>query len=448
MAPTNFWPALFVGLSSLFIYITKSKNPQHAGVFGFIFSMGYFSFGLYWVGNALLVEDNPYWWAWPLAITGLPLILSLFTALACIAHKKLCLSENKLLHYLSFCIFISIAEYLRGHLFTGFPWNLYGYTWIDVLPIAQLASLSDIYLLTYFTIFWACAPALILSYKNQKIYAYTYTALLFFSLAISYGWGQLRISNIVDHNSPHSFVIVQPNIKQSEKWKPENRTNNFLSLIKLSRFNDQQIDESSQSIYILWPETSISQDLLNAPWVVDTIRSMLNSYPMDAHLVAGALRFKDGHYYNSVIIMNNSGQITDIYDKSHLVPFGEYMPMDEILNISPIVGFSGFEFGKGPTVMTAQSGLKLAPLICYEVIFPKSLVKKQSYDVIINVTNDGWYGLSTGPYQHLVQSQFRAIESGKPLMRVANTGISAAINKDGSISKFMPLQTSGMFIVN
>lgn len=436
MAPINFWPALFVGLGSLYICLCKTKTPRKAALTGFMFSLGYFGFSLAWVGNALLIEDNPYLWAWPLAVSGLPALLSLFTAIGCYIYKILYKDANNILSYIGFTTLLFLSEYARGHLLTGFPWNLYGYTWIDILPIAQLASLSSIYLLTLVTIFWASAPAFLLTSRHNKKTKTLITITLIGSVALSYMYGTNRIhDNPVQYHDGYEITIIQPNIAQSEKWKPENRAKNFVKQIELSKYKPESKAPEVKDHYIIWPETAISQDLIDAPWARKYIRNMLNTYSGQAYLITGALRYEPAQdtYFNSVITFNNNADIIHTYDKSHLVPFGEYMPFENILDIAPIVGFTGFQQGSGQKTLKMPEGLKFSPLICYEIIFPHKAIDNSAPhpDMIINLTNDGWYGNSPGPYQHLVQSKFRAIETGIPVLRSANTGISAIITPLG-----------------
>ncbi len=465
MAPANFWPALFLGLGTLYISVSRAPTPLKAGALTFAFALGYYGFGLSWVGNALLVEDNPYWWVWPLAISGLPLMLSFFPAIAMTAFKRFSLHfikhkdtyENTVIDYVMFCILLSLADYARGHLFTGFPWNLYGYTWISVLPVAQLAAIADIYLLNTMTIFWATAPAFILISKAGKTRKSAYALFIIASFMLAYGYGHNRIksylASINNQSSTTQIVVVQPNIQQSEKWKPEKRAQHFIDLVDMSSYRNIK-DLGAQRTIIVWPETAISQDILDTDWTMEKIRATLSGYPRDVLLIAGALRYTKNttqqqvkeEYYNSIITFNKNSDIIDTYDKQHLVPFGEYIPLDSYINISPVVGFAGFRRGNDTNIRsfatqpmgahTKEMGVvSYISLICYEVIFPEYVrsvtVKKPEF--IVNVTNDAWYGDSFGPYQHMVQARFRAIESGLPLIRSANTGISAVIGPVGNV---------------
>ncbi len=446
MAPTNFWPAIFIGLSTLFLCISKAPSATRAGLYGFAFSLGYFGFSLSWIGNALLVEDNPYWWAWPLAVSGLPIILSLFTFTFCALHKKICRHKTGIITFISFSIALILTDLARGHLFTGFPWNLYGYTWVDT-PIAQVASLWNIYLLNSITIIWALTPCYILCKKKSKSSRIIIGVLSSITLIAAFTFGVIKLN--APQNEPsesYSITVVQPNIPQHEKWKQENRAKNFQTLLKLSEFKDNNLNKEAREHYIIWPETAISQDLLNSPWVSEYISKTLSKYPVPTYLITGALRYNGTNYYNSIIVIDNAGEIISTYDKTHLVPFGEYMPLSAIIDIAPIVGFTGFEKGDKNQDFAKSLKTKIRPLICYEVIFPKFNDKES--DIIINVTNDAWYGDSAGPRQHLVQTRFRAIETNTPILRAANTGISAIIDNKGNISSKIPLGLQDVILGN
>lgn len=434
MAPINFPPAILIGIAVLYQKAQKSTSWRYSALIGFIFSLGYFGFSLYWIGNALLIENNPYWWAWPLAVSGLPIILSLFTAISLSAHYFIKIHTSNIISVLSFIIIMSLSEIARGTFFTGFPWNSYGYTWISVMPVAQVANLYNIYLLTALTVFWAASLGYFSSCQSQKKSKIILLLISIISFSSAYLYGTHQISNYKLKTLQADIIIVQPNVKQSDKWNNDKRPRNFSEIIKLSR---SPKDSNKDTTIIIWPETTIAQDILNAPWAINMIKEALNTYSNNVFLITGALRLKDNKHYNSIITFNKSAEIINIYDKSHLVPFGEYMPLSNIINIAPIVGFSGFEKGKQQDQISLNKNLSFNPKICYEIIFPKNNAKKT--DFIVNVTNDAWYGDSAGPYQHLVQTQFRAIETHKPVFRAANTGISAFISPLGHVEKAISL---------
>lgn len=439
MAPYNFWPALFIGLSVLYVCQLNAEKPYKAALFGFLFSLGYFGFGLSWIGNALLVEGNPYWWAWPLAVSGLPILLSMFAAFFCFAYKLIFKKGDTIFSFFGFVFCLFLADLARSNLFTGFPWNLYAYTWVDTPSIAQAASIYNIYILHLLTIFWASLIGVFIKSRMNKLERFGLVSLGVISFFAVYFYGISKLSvNELANESTYSVVLVQPNIKQSEKWKPENRAKNFETLIELSLYKQEQ---AQGPFLIVWPETAISQDLMSTGWVVQYISNMLRSYPDQAYLVAGALRFEQANetYHNSIVVYNREGEVIHIYDKHHLVPFGEYMPLEDFIDIAPIVGFSGFQKGSGLQTITLDN-VSFSPLVCYEAVFPGRAIDPMNVpDLIINVTNDAWYGESAGPYQHLAQVKFRAIETGIPVVRVANTGISAFIDKFGRETVKIPL---------
>ncbi len=428
MAPYNIWVILLVGLGFLYIAVDRAHNKRQAFFTGWLFGFGYFVIGFYWIGNALLVEGNPYKWAWPLAVCGLPAVMAFYVAIpALIAGRYLDLKQWH--GYIGFVFLVAGFEWLRGHLFTGFPWNLFGYTWIGVLPIAQLASLSSIYLLSFLTIFWLSIGGFI--FVSGARIAQLCIGFLIVVTAMGGGvWGSLRLSQ-AQHFHDMRIKVVQPNTPQEEKWQRDKMAGHFETALELSRYQD---GEAAAPIIIVWPETTISPAFLDDPVWRGEIIKMLNTYADEAILMAGALRYQpeNASYHNSILTINKVGVTSNIYDKSHLVPFGEYIPFQKWIPLDPVVQFKGFERGQGLQTYTTIGDLRYSPLVCYEVIFPKkSVVSGSDTDFIVNVTNDAWYGVSPGPYQHYVQAQFRAIEEGVPLVRAANTGFSGVIDAYG-----------------
>ncbi len=435
MAPTLFWPVLFVGLSLLYMAISSAASSKVAFLYGFIFAFGYFLLSLSWVGNALLVEGNPYKWALPLAICGLPLILAPFTAAACWASKRL-FDLKSLGGFFGFVALLSTSEWLRGHIFTGFPWNLFGYTWGDTLEIAQVAALGNIYHLTALTIFWAASAGFVLLKAPSKKERVIILSISVLTLALSYGFGAWRLNSTpTTYHEDVQIRLVQPNINQADKWNPSKMSEHFFSLIRLS-YPENAYPENTQddkTTYIIWPETALSYHYLQDKTSMSILSQALQSYGGETHLLTGALRKENGQYFNSLLNINKNGDIQNTYNKHHLVPFGEYIPFQKFIPLAPVTNFSGFQGGAEPEPVRAAQGLRYLPLICYEVIFPRLSHTGNAPDFIVNVTNDAWYGFSAGPHQHLTQAKFRAIETGTPLIRAANTGISAVIDPLGRI---------------
>lgn len=453
MAPTSWWFMLFMGFSGFYVLLSKTTSVRAGFLKGLVFSFGYFAISLSWIGNALLVGDAPYKWAYPLAVCALPLCLSLFTATAGAVFVATTRARHVLIKYTAFIALMALSEIARGHLFTGFPWNLYGYTWINVPQIAQFVAVTDSYALSVMTIFWASTVGFIAADQSHATLKTGVLSLSLLSMVAIYIWGDSRLihdDNTTAQASAVTATIIQPNIPQDEKWLPEKRLENFQKHIDLTIDAAHTIDRNADTPHIIiWPETATTQMYIQSEIGLNLFRDALSYYPANTTLATGVLRY-DGEtqeYFNSIVILNKDAEIIDIYDKSHLVPFGEYIPFGDILNAQSLVGFTGFGRGDAPQNITISDTYSLLPLICYEIIFPSKLDKDvtASANFIVNVTNDGWYGDSAGPRQHLVSAQFRAIETGTPILRSANTGISALISPQGKIIQSISLLKSGFF---
>ena len=314
MAPYNYWFLLLFGFGVLYTALAGAKKNLHGLLYGWAFGFGYFVFGLYWIGNALLVEGNPYIWAWPLAICGLPFVLAFYIALPGYLCARF-LSLEKWHGYLGFVVLITVFEWLRGHLFTGFPWNLFGYTWIDFVEISQLASIGNAYTLSLFTVFCLSVLGFIVV-APSKIARCVIPIVVLFTFGFSYWFGNDRLPHRHEFYSAH-VKIVQPNIHQEDKWNRAKIVENFWNVIELSAYNGDVSDASST--IIVWPETTISQAFLDDPGWFHEIVKMLQEYPGDVVLIAGVLRYTpdDDSYHNSIISVRKNGEIDNVYDKHH-----------------------------------------------------------------------------------------------------------------------------------
>lgn len=433
MAPTNASWILALSLPVLYLSLHFSRSKKSAFAAGWLFGFGYFVFGLYWIGNALLVDGNPYKWAWPLAVCGLPAMLALFTAFgALLIHRTTRLDH--LSGWLAFAALLTLSEWLRGHLFTGFPWNLFGYTWSDTLPIVQVVSLGDVYSLTFLTILWTSVPGFLLLTPQKQGQIAMIIALS--SFAACYSYGLWRLSTLpLSYRENITIRIVQPNIDQAEKWRREAMDGHFRKHLNLSVNRPEENNGNKQATYIVWPETAMSYRYANDPLAMAELRQVLATYAGPAYLFTGLLSFdpQTRSYKNALAMIDQNGKIDNMYGKHHLVPFGEYIPFQEWIPLKTVTSFSGFEKGPGPQSLPTPEGLRYSPLVCYEIIFPGRSVPANvpPPDFILNVTNDAWYGISPGPYQHFVQAQFRAVENGIPVIRSANTGFSGIIAPNG-----------------
>lgn len=426
-SPTEYWFLIFPCFSAFYYCFTKTQNNKQSFALGFLFSLGYFIASLHWIGNALLVEGNDYKWAWPLAVIALPALLSLFTALY-LTISYILFKNKSLMGFVGFCSALFLAEWTRGHAFTGFPWNLYGYGWIGRLEISQIAYWVGPYGLTFLTIFWGSVIGFCYTARHYK----PALALAIISLLFSYFIGQQRLNNeATAFNTMVNVHIVQPNIPQEEKWLAEKAGINFEKHTVLSTVADRP-----QKNIIIWPETALSPLLLNSAAAQERIQGLLGP---NIILLAGALEAeqngRSAKYYNSLMTWHHGGVADRVYTKTHLVPFGEYIPFQQYIPLKPVAQFSGFERGRGSETITIAGFPSFTPKICYEIIFPhKMIVRGQPRpDFILTITNDGWYGKSAGPYQHFTQARFRAIENNIPVIRAANTGVSGVIDGFGRV---------------
>ena len=341
---------------------------------------------------------------------------------------------------LAFAGWITLFEWIRSWLFTGFPWNLTGSVWTAWLPVLQMACVTGVYGLSLFSILWFAIPFLL--YKKQ--YSLAIADFLTFVFIATFGF--LRLYSITpEYVWAVKLRLVQLNIEQTLKWEPGLAEENFMKHINLSRSKKQE-----KITHILWSETA-------SPYPLDSdenARAMtMHATGQDVTLITGSLRVvvdektKEKQYANSIFVINDLSEIESFYDKSHLVPFGEYVPLRGILPFDKIVPIgSDIKEGSGPKTVRIPNAPPAGMLVCYEIIFPHQVVDETQPRPkwLINVTNDGWYGNSAGPYQHLASAQMRAVEEGLPVVRVAGTGISAIIYPWGEIMSSLALKTQGV----
>lgn len=499
LPPYSFWPAMLVGIAGLYFIIGLTQktagSSQKTLIFaiGWSYGFGYFFFGLSWVGNALLVDGNPYKWLYPIALCILPAILSLFHGIAALIIGTLS-DMKKLYGLLFFAAIYTVSDWARGTFFTGFPWNLFGHTWSNHIEMAQFASIAGVYGLSFITLLcFATAGYLALNWRHNKSYRLaekislcSIAAAALIMMATLYVYGQARLSsNPTEFNNDVTVAIIQPNIQQDKKWDEKQKDFNFYRQLNTTLLAAQQSsvrkhsdkihssDLPSDNIYsphtlVIWPETSFYSEYLNESYRLAAVSNTLKLFPSSAYLIAGAVMrdIEDDlsvNYYNSLFVFSaDDNQIISQYNKHHLVPFGEYIPLNNLFDIGTLVGFSPFTPGAQPMTLVQDrsiaSNIKtlenrildssneplkkytpFIPLICYESIFTHQLRHAWGHgkrnntpaQIMINITNDAWFGDSAGPYQHLSQSRMRSIEMGLPLARAANTGISALYDSYG-----------------
>jgi apolipoprotein N-acyltransferase len=410
------------------------KTKRAAFLTGWAFGAGYFVFGLYWVSVALFVDIQEFWWVLPFSVVAGPVALALFYGVIPLAAWRY--RKNETAHALMLVAGWAGIEWVRGHVFTGFPWNLPGQTWHYLLPVMQVNAAVGIYGLTLLTLLWAAMPAL-----PRK-----FVPVIMASFVLVGAAGMVRLYlNPTEQSGDYTVRIVQPNILQSFKWDAKERWKNFehhLELTALPTTLKQPIT------FVVWPETAIMTDATQFTEISSHIAMNL---PHGSTALLGALVVAQGgdKFFNSVMAIDKQANIIDFYKKHHLVPFGEYIPFRQYLNMTPIANgiamIGDFTRGDGVTTLRIGNLPKPSPLICYEAIFPGAVASRADRpDWLLNVTNDAWYGKTAGPHQHFENVRIRAIEEGLPLVRSANTGISATIDPLGRIIGLKPLGETGV----
>ena len=423
-APTYLIPLAALGFSVFLYLLSKNLVIESPFKLGWWFGFGHFVVGLYWLGNA--IQTVGLWYLMPLGWFGLPAFLALFPATATWLSLKGTV-KSPLLIAIKFSVLWFIAEWLRGNILTGLPWNLAGYMW--PLPVLQICSIMGIYGLSLLTILFLTSFA-----SQSRLYMLTWVA-LFIGL---YGWGQHRLADNPTHLTGINMRLVQASIPQSTKWLADHFRENFDKHIGLSAIEAERPLKA-----IIWAEASIPTFVTDYPILMETLAAVA---PKDGYIIVGGPRHgNQGEIFTSTLVINDKGNLVASYDKSHLVPFGEYFPLRRWLPFVSKLTPGTQDYSAGSGIRTIDlSGLgKFSPLVCYEAIFPGRVVDSQNPTWMLNQTNDAWYGHSSAPYQHLQIVRVRAIEQGIPLIRSANNGISAVIDPLGRIREQLDLDDVG-----
>ncbi len=452
MPPFYLFPLLAVAYSGLFFLLTSCTRARQAFFESWFFGLGFFVTGLYWICLSLTVDLSRFGWLIPFALFGLNGLIALFPALAgwvfykaspppqagegngAYARKSVSAvgggrfppkSPRKRGELILFPLVFFASEYARGHMFTGFPWNLSGYTWAFSAYTLQLTNFIGIYGLTLLTLCAAILPAAyVRGYKKIAL-----GGMLVFVLLMSVSAIRLVNAPPTEYVEGIKLRLVQPNIPQSQKWDPEKAASNLRTLIQMS--------VSHSATHIIWPEAAIPFLLGVDPELGSILADTLAE---NQWLLAGTLRVQEGKVFNSLVAINSNGTQAS-YDKHHLVPFGEYVPLRGIFPIEKITpGVGDLSAGGDLKTIVLPGTPPFSPLICYEAIFPGKVTDGKA-EWLLAVTNDAWFGRSTGPYQHFAMARVRAVEEGLPLVRVANTGISGVVDSYGRIIATIPLGT-------
>lgn len=438
--PLGLWPLIFFAGPALFWIWRGAKGRAAVGV-GLAFGAGYFGFSLHWIVEPFLVDAEIYGWMAGPALVLFALGMGLFPAfgfwLACLAVRR----GANAVPSLALCW--AGTEVLRSTILTGFPWSLPAYSWVDT-PVAQIASLIGPYGLTLATLFLGLAPVI----GGDGIRRFFGVGLAIALTSGAWVWGLAETAGASAPNGP-VIRIVQPNISQATKWDVDLIRPHFEKTLALTA---RPADQARPAL-ILWPESAVTFPIDMAPAARQEIAETSG-----AEVALGSLRVNGGpdnadaqplRWRNSLFLLGKDGELSKPFDKVHLVPFGEYLPFEDVLNRFGLLALAqrgaGIVPGEDTVILTPEAAPAFAPLICYEMIFPREVMAaSEGADWLALVTNDAWFGNWAGPIQHLAQAQMRAIETGRPIARAANTGISAMIDAYGQITQSLPMNEEGV----
>lgn len=445
MPPLHALPLLVPAFVIAYWQLSTAGNLRQAAQIGWAFGTGHFAVGFYWVGFAFLVDAARFAWAIPFALTGLAAGLALFPALAFWLTAKSRLTGPA--GVMALATAWLVCEGLRSWLFSGLPWNLMGSVWAFSAESMQLSSLGGIWLLSLITVVAATAPAILASPACRSAGGYGFVFLAVLLPALSWGYGSWRLAGAPAAGSAVveevRLRLVQPSIPQARKWQRELRAEHVRDQMRMSLAAGYE-----DRTHIIWAETAVPFFLSAQP---ELQRELASIVPPGGYLITGAPRVAperlDGPIWNSLYVLDSGGEIQATFDKVHLVPFGEYVPLRWLLGFAKLTA-GGRDFSAGPGLQTLNlPGLPaFSPLICYEVIFPGKVTADSPTAPrwLLNLTNDAWFGDSSGPYQHFAMARMRAIEEGLPLIRVANNGISAVVDSYGRILQQIDLNDRGI----
>ena len=458
MAPFNAWPVLFLTFPVMVWLIDgagagRLRGLPAAAMAGWWFGLGYFVPGLYWIGYAFLVDAPTFAWLLPFAILGLPAYLALFTAFGFALARLIWTSDAS--RVLALAASLTIAEWLRGHILSGFPWNGFGYALTEPLALAQTASLIGLWGLTFLSVAIFASPAVLIdrSWRGRRPWIAPAMALLLLVIMGVYGVVRLALQP-TRQVAGVKLRIMQPNLSQDARFNYSAKAEVMQKYLNLSdRATGPQSTGVRDASILIWPESAFPFFLTRE---ADAMAQIADLLPKGTVLITGAVRapelppgVKVTRAYNSIYVIDHDGSVLSVYDKLHLVPFGEYLPFQDFMEKLGFVQLTkvsgGFIPGLRRKPMEVPNAPRMLPLICYEAVFPGDVAARDDRaGWMINLTNDGWFGISTGPYQHLQQARLRAIEEGLPLVRAANTGVSAVIDPMGRIVARLGLGVEGV----
>ena len=405
---------------------------------------GWFSFGLYWIGSAFFMADTYHIFLMPIAIILLPGLLAVFWGCACVCAKLI--NTNTKFSILYIIVFLSLFEYLRAQLFTGFPWLMPSMIFVSNVYLIQIFSFIGSFSTNVIVLTISILPFIFFSNFKGK---FALLLILSIPIVILFFCGIYRYYNkILLKNNDQLVTIVQPNIKQKNKWILKNREQHLNNLLKLSVKNHDRFNDKNR--IIIWPETSFEGTIPGEIKLLSNISKKILKNK-NTTLILGLLRTDENKVFNSLVFLSSNGDIIHNYDKTKLVPFGEYIPFRKYLGIlTNFLPPKDFTSGKLKSNLSIYGFENIITLICYEILFTNEIVRRLSKNtnLLINITNDAWFGKTIGPYQHLALAKIKAVEFGISLARIANTGISAYVSPYGEIIGRISLDNQGVKTFN
>lgn len=452
-APFFLLPVFYLSYAAIFqLLLAAPLSLRRAFVLGWLFGFGQFFTGLIWMGEAFLVEAEDFLWALPFAITLLPAGLALFPGVAALAARYAMqlapsrMALSRMAAALALVLAFGVAAYLRATVLTGLPWNLPAMGWASWLYLAQPVAFIGVHGLGVLALLSAALLALA---RRRMVWLGLALPL---AVMVFSAW-HIHSAPQPAAAAPHAgmkIILIQPHIAQREKWQADKRDAHIDKIFRLTRLAHRQSPEAQ---LVVWPETAVPALIDEGSGFADRWRALFDRHAAPPpYLVTGAVRRESdalGHvsFYNSAFLWSGDGLILDRSDKHHLVPFGEYLPLQnwlEAIGLQQLTRLrGGYASGPPQARLRAARLPLLAPLICYEAIFPHLSGGAPRPAVLLNLTNDGWFGRSIGPHQHLAQARLRAIEQGVPLLRSANTGISAGYDGRGRLLDKLGLGETG-----
>ncbi|MEM7596058.1 MAG: apolipoprotein N-acyltransferase [Pseudomonadota bacterium] len=431
-APFDLWFMPLLALGALFALIRKARSPKHAFGLTWAAGMGYFAVALFWIVEPFLVDIARHGWMAPFALFGVSFGFGLFWAVAGWVTYRL---RGQAIAFM--CAFV-VVEAVRGYALTGFPWAQIGHAFIDT-PWLYWSAFAGSLGLTALVLLGAVGVTYLIERALMKGLMAVVTLVVLAVLGVT-------LTPVSEPIADRPTIrIIHTNEAQETRWDPAMIPGAF---DKKLEFTGAPAETGPD--LIVWPETSIPVLLERADATLAAIADEARGTPV----VAGLQRFDGEDFYNSLIRLNGEGEVDTIYDKHHLVPFGEYVPFGDVLAKVGIFGLAdttggGYAAGPGPQVMDFGALGKALPLICYEGVFPQDVGGyEERPEFLLLITNDAWFGEISGPYQHLAQARLRSAEQGLPMVRAANTGVSALIDAHGRVTEQKGLGDAGWLDVS